>query len=129
MDLILSFVSSSSCRIFCSSVSKCELIVTCICLIWSWISSRCCRISNIFCCRFFVILSILFLISVKLCSILSINVDALDVLIILRIDKCPTHSLWFVEVRCNLDSRDCHGVDRNMYISYRDIHSDSRFLK
>jgi hypothetical protein len=28
---------------------------------------------------------------------LSINVDVLDVLIISRIDKSPTHSLWFVK--------------------------------
>jgi hypothetical protein len=48
---------------------------------------------------FFVILSILFLISVKFCSMLSINVDVLDVLIISRIDKSPTQSLWFVEIQ------------------------------
>jgi hypothetical protein len=50
---------------------------------------------SIFCCRFFVILSILYLMSVKLCSMLSINVDVLDVLIISRIDKCirPTNLL------------------------------------
>jgi hypothetical protein len=54
---------------------------------------------------------------------------ALDGLTISRIDKSPTQSVWFVEVRYNLDSRVCHGVDRNVYISYRDIHSDSRFLK
>jgi hypothetical protein len=46
-----------------------------------------------------VILSILFLISVKFCSMLSINVDVLDVLIISRIDKSPTQSLWFVEMQ------------------------------
>jgi hypothetical protein len=34
-DLILSSVSSNSCRIFCSSVSKCEFILARICLIWS----------------------------------------------------------------------------------------------
>jgi hypothetical protein len=46
-----------------------------------------------------VILSIFFLISVKFCSMLSINVDALDVLIISRIDKSPTQSLWIVEMQ------------------------------
>jgi hypothetical protein len=30
---------------------------------------------------------------------LSINVDVLDVLIISRIDKSPTQSLWFVEIQ------------------------------
>jgi hypothetical protein len=48
---------------------------------------------------FFVILSIMFLISVKFCSIVSINVDALEVLIISRIDKSPTQSLWVVEIQ------------------------------
>jgi hypothetical protein len=40
-----------------------------------------------------------FLISVKFCSMLSINVDVLDVLIISRIDVNPTQSLWFVEMQ------------------------------
>jgi hypothetical protein len=35
----------------------------------------------------------LYLMSVKLCSMLSINVDVLDVLITSRIDKSPTQSL------------------------------------
>ena len=52
---------------------------------------------DIFCCRSFVILSILFLISVNLCSMLSIHVDVLNVLIISRIDKSPTQILRFVE--------------------------------
>ena len=87
IDLILSSVSSSSFRILCSSVSKCEFILTRISLIWSWNICRCCRISDIFCCKFFVILSILFLIYVKLCSMLSIYVEVFYVLIISRIDK------------------------------------------
>jgi hypothetical protein len=33
------------------------------------------------------------------CSMLSITVDVLDVLIISRIDKSPTQSLWFVEIQ------------------------------
>jgi hypothetical protein len=45
-----------SCRIFCSSVSKCEFILTRICLIWSWKICRCCRISDRLCCLFSVML-------------------------------------------------------------------------
>jgi hypothetical protein len=37
-------LSSSSCRILCSSVSKCEFILTRISLIWSWNICRCCLI-------------------------------------------------------------------------------------
>jgi hypothetical protein len=76
--------------ISCSNLSKCEFIVIRIFLIWSWIICRFLWISDRFCCRFFVILSVLLLISVKLCSMLSINVDVLDVLIIFRIDNSPT---------------------------------------
>jgi hypothetical protein len=56
------------------------------------------RISDIFCCRFFLILPILFLVSAKLCSMLSIHIDVLDGLIISRIDKSPTQYLWFAEI-------------------------------
>jgi hypothetical protein len=78
-----------------------------ICLIWSWNICRCCRISDRFFCRFFIISSILFLITVKFCSMLSINIDALDVLIISRIDKSPKrwqhHVIYYVEyVRFNI---------------------------
>jgi hypothetical protein len=48
---------------------------------------------------FFIISSILFLITVKFCSMLSINVDVLDVLFISRIDKSPTQSLWCIEIQ------------------------------
>jgi hypothetical protein len=44
-------------------------------------------------------LSILYLIFDKLCSISSSNVEVFDVLVISRIDKSPTQSLWFVEIQ------------------------------
>jgi hypothetical protein len=93
----------------------------------SWNICRCCRISKRFSCLFFVILSILFLISVKFCSMLSINVDDFDVLIISRIDKSPTQSLWFVEIQSG--QQVCHGVDKNVYISYHDIHNAQYITK
>jgi hypothetical protein len=57
------------------------------------------NLTDIFCCWFFTTLSILYLIFVKHCSISSSNVDVFDVLIISRIDKRPTQSLWFVEMQ------------------------------
>jgi hypothetical protein len=57
---------------------------------------------------------------------LSINIDVLEVLIISRIDNCPTH---YGVLKYNLDNMVCHGVDKDMYISYHDVHNDNRFLK
>jgi hypothetical protein len=56
---------------------------------------------------------------------LSINVDVFDVLIISRIDKSPIH--FYGLLKYNLDNM--HGVDKNVHISYYDIHNDYRFLK
>jgi hypothetical protein len=45
-----------------------------------------------------------------ICSILSINVDVLDVLIISRIDKSPTQSLWCVEIQSGVMRVDAPNV-------------------